>query len=152
MTVIHLSLLKAVRLVAGFPSQWTGFDPRGICGGQSVIGAGFIRVLRFPCQFSFHRLLHRHHHLSSGSGKTGQIVADVPTGLGLTANQKMKKKTFEPNQCAFFFVELCEWKKWTSDTTDRYWPCNIGIAFRTDRTQSPFVCCLHQKFKIKSTQ
>jgi hypothetical protein len=28
----------------------------GICGGQSDTGAGFIRVLGFPCQFSFHQL------------------------------------------------------------------------------------------------
>jgi hypothetical protein len=31
--------------------------------GQSGTAAGFLRVLRFPCQFSFHRLLHTHHHL-----------------------------------------------------------------------------------------
>jgi hypothetical protein len=44
----------------------------GICGGQSCTGAGFIRVLRFPCQFSFHQLLHNNHHLSSGAATIGQ--------------------------------------------------------------------------------
>jgi hypothetical protein len=34
--------------------------PCVICGGQSGTGAGFLRVLRFPCQFSFHQLLHIH--------------------------------------------------------------------------------------------
>jgi hypothetical protein len=43
----------------------------GICGGQSGTGAGLLRVLGFPCQFSFHRLLHTH-HLSSGAGTIGQ--------------------------------------------------------------------------------
>jgi hypothetical protein len=33
-----------------------------------------------PCQFSFNRLLHTH-HLSSGVGTIGQIVADVPTSM-----------------------------------------------------------------------
>jgi hypothetical protein len=28
----------------------------------------------FPSQFSFHRLLHIHHHLSSGTGTLGQTV------------------------------------------------------------------------------
>jgi hypothetical protein len=30
-------------------------DPRGICGGKSGTGAGFLRVLRFPLHISFHR-------------------------------------------------------------------------------------------------
>jgi hypothetical protein len=38
----------------------------GICGGQSGIGAGF------PCQSSFHQLLHNHHHRSSGAGTKGK--------------------------------------------------------------------------------
>jgi hypothetical protein len=54
------------------------------CGGQSGTGVGFLRVLSFPCQFSFHRMLHIHHHLSSGVGTVGQFVADVPNGLSLT--------------------------------------------------------------------
>jgi hypothetical protein len=31
-----------------------------ICGGQSGAGARFLRVLRFPCQSSFHQILHPH--------------------------------------------------------------------------------------------
>jgi hypothetical protein len=34
---------------------------RGVCGGQSGTGVGFLRVLRFPCQ-SFHLYLHHHDH------------------------------------------------------------------------------------------
>jgi hypothetical protein len=47
----------------------------------------------FPCQFSFHRLLHTH-HLSSGAGTIDQIVADVPSGLSLTSPLE-KKKNYE---------------------------------------------------------
>jgi hypothetical protein len=39
------------RLVAGFPPRRPVSRPglaSGICGGQSVVGAGFLRVLRFP--------------------------------------------------------------------------------------------------------
>jgi hypothetical protein len=64
---------------------------RGICGGQSGTGVGFLRALRFPCQFSFHRLLHIH-HLSSGDGTVGQLVAAVPSGLSLTPPQETKLK------------------------------------------------------------
>jgi hypothetical protein len=46
----------------------------------------------FPCQFSLHRLLHIH-HLSSGAGTIGQLVADVPSGLSLTHPKKLKKET-----------------------------------------------------------
>jgi hypothetical protein len=43
----------------------------------------------FPCQFSFHRLLHIH-NLSSGAGTIGQIVLDVPSGLSLTSPHETK--------------------------------------------------------------
>jgi hypothetical protein len=42
------------------------------------------------CQSSFHQLLHTH-HLSSGAGTIGQLVADVPSGLGLTPIIMIKK-------------------------------------------------------------
>jgi hypothetical protein len=45
----------------------------------------------FPCQLSFHRLL-RTHHLSSGAGKIGQIVSDVPSGLSHPHPQETKTK------------------------------------------------------------
>jgi hypothetical protein len=41
----------------------------------------------FPCQLSFHRLLHTHHHLSSRAGTIGQLVTYVPSGLSLTPRQ-----------------------------------------------------------------
>jgi hypothetical protein len=46
----------------------------------------------FPCQFSFHRPLHTHHHLSSGTGTIGRLVADVASGLSLTPAQEIKKE------------------------------------------------------------
>jgi hypothetical protein len=48
-----------------------------------VLGQIFSEYFGFSCQFSFHRLLHNH-HLSSGDGTIGQLVADVPIGLHLT--------------------------------------------------------------------
>jgi hypothetical protein len=55
----------------------------GICGGQSSIGADFLRVLPFPYQSS-HRLLHIHRYQSTGAGKISQIVTDVPSGPSFT--------------------------------------------------------------------
>jgi hypothetical protein len=45
----------------------------------------------FSLQFSFHRLLHTHQHLSSGAGTIDQTVADVPSGLSLTSPKETNK-------------------------------------------------------------
>jgi hypothetical protein len=55
-----------------------------------ALGRVFSEYLGFPGQFSFHQLLHIH-HLSSGAGTIGQIVADVPGGLSFTPPQQTKK-------------------------------------------------------------
>jgi hypothetical protein len=41
-----------------------------------ALGQVFSKYFGFPCQFSFHRLLHTH-HLSSGAGTIGQIVDSI---------------------------------------------------------------------------
>jgi hypothetical protein len=50
-----------------------------ICDTEVAIGAGFLRVLRFPCQFSLRQLVHI--HPSSGDGTVDKIVAYVLSGL-----------------------------------------------------------------------
>jgi hypothetical protein len=52
-----------------------------------ALGQFFFQYLGFPCQLSFHQLLHTH-HLSSGAGTIGQILTDVPSGLSLTPPQE----------------------------------------------------------------
>jgi hypothetical protein len=70
----------------------------------------FSEYLGFPCQVSFHRLL-RTHHLSSGAGTIGQLVAAVPSGLSLT--KKLKKK----------FSSLSVSKPWPSlEDSERFVP------------------------------
>jgi hypothetical protein len=87
-------------LVAGFPPQRPGFDPRsGLVGfmvDKVTVGQVFSEYLGLPCQLSFHRLLHTH-PLSSGAGTIGQIVADVASGLNLTTPQETKKIRSEIN-------------------------------------------------------
>jgi hypothetical protein len=48
-----------------------------------VLWQVFPEYCGFPCQFTFHRLLHTH-RLSSGTGKRGLLVADVLNELSLT--------------------------------------------------------------------
>jgi hypothetical protein len=48
----------------------------------------FSEYFGFPRQFSFHRLLHNHHHLSSGAGTIDQTGVAVPNGLSLTPHLK----------------------------------------------------------------
>jgi hypothetical protein len=57
-----------------------------------ALGQVFSKYFSFPCQFSFHRLLYIHHHLSSGAGTIGQLVADVPSGNSLTPPREINKK------------------------------------------------------------
>jgi hypothetical protein len=60
----------------------------GICGEQSGIGAGFVRIIRFPLPILIPTVSH-----SSGTGIIGrQIVAGVPRGLSLTPPQETKEK------------------------------------------------------------
>jgi hypothetical protein len=50
------------------------------CGGQCGTGVSFLRVLRFPLPILIPPTVHTH-HVSSGAGTIGQLVADVPSGL-----------------------------------------------------------------------
>jgi hypothetical protein len=54
---------------------------------QSGAGHVFSLQFGFPCHLS-HRLLHAHHHLPSGVGTIGGMVAAAPNGLCLTPSQK----------------------------------------------------------------
>jgi hypothetical protein len=63
----------------------------GFVVDKVALGQVFSEYFGFPCQFSFHRLLHIH-HLSFGAGTIGEIEADVPSGLSLTPPQETKKR------------------------------------------------------------
>jgi hypothetical protein len=76
----------------------------GFVVDKVALGQVFSEYFGFPCQFSFHRLLHTH-HLSSGAGTIGQLVADIPSRLSLTLTQEEEEKKTElgasthENQC-----------------------------------------------------
>jgi hypothetical protein len=64
----------------------------GFVVDKVALGQVFSEYFGFPFQFSFHQLLHiHHHHLSLGAGTTGQLGADVPSGLSLNIPQETKK-------------------------------------------------------------
>jgi hypothetical protein len=75
---------QLMRLVADFPQQRSGFKSRsgnvGFVLDKTALGQIFSNYFGFHCH-SFHRLLHNHHHPSSGAGTVGQTVADVPNAL-----------------------------------------------------------------------
>jgi hypothetical protein len=56
-------------------------------------GQVFSEYFGFFCQFSFHRVLHNHHHVSPGAGTVGQLLADVPSGLSITPPKDILKTT-----------------------------------------------------------
>jgi hypothetical protein len=55
-----------------------------------ALGQVFSKYFSFPCQFLFQLL--RTHHLSSGTGTIGQLLANVPSGLTLTSTQEREEK------------------------------------------------------------
>jgi hypothetical protein len=63
----------------------------GFVVDKVALGQVFSEYFGFPCQSSFHQMLHNH-HLSSGAGTIGQTVADVPSGISLTPPRETKKK------------------------------------------------------------
>jgi hypothetical protein len=69
----------------------------GFVVDKDGIGTDFLRVLRFSCQFSFHRLLYDH-HLSSGAATVGKTVANVPSGLSLTSEAVGKHHAAAPQK------------------------------------------------------
>jgi hypothetical protein len=87
--------MKEGRAIAQAVSCWPGFEPRsghvGFVVDKVALGQDFSEYFGFSRQFSFHRLFHIHHHLSSGAGTVGQLVADIPSGLSLTSPQEIKK-------------------------------------------------------------
>jgi hypothetical protein len=44
----------------------------GFVVDKVVLGQALSQYSGFPCQSSFHQLLHNHHHLTSGASTTGQ--------------------------------------------------------------------------------
>jgi hypothetical protein len=68
----------------------------GFLVDKVALGQVFSEYFGFSCQFSFHRLLHTHHHLPFGAGTIGQPVADVPSEFNLTSPQETKKKKKNP--------------------------------------------------------
>jgi hypothetical protein len=77
-----------------------------------ALGQVFPEYLAFPCQLSFHQLLHIHHNLSSGAGTVSQLVADVPSGLSPTPPHETRKNLT---------------KKFRRKYPERIVPCNAAI-------------------------
>jgi hypothetical protein len=48
-------------VIVGFPSRWLVFDPRSCAAfvvDEMAVGQVFFECFGFPCQLSFHHLLH----------------------------------------------------------------------------------------------
>jgi hypothetical protein len=65
------------------------------------VGQVFSEYLGFPCQFSFHRLLHTH-HLQSGTGTIGQVIPTYQVDPVSSHPKKLKDTKF------YFRFKLCE--------------------------------------------
>jgi hypothetical protein len=80
-----------------FKGQSSGFDPGsdevGFVVGKVALGEVFSKYFGFPCQSSFHQLLHDYPHLSSGAGTIGQKWPQYkglsPTPLAIKKGTKL---------------------------------------------------------------
>jgi hypothetical protein len=74
--MIELATPQLRWLVTGFPPRRPGFEPGSgharFVVDKVALGKVFSEYFGFPCQSSFHQLLHSHHHLSPGAGTIGQ--------------------------------------------------------------------------------
>jgi hypothetical protein len=68
-----LNLHKQVFVVHWRPGFEPGSGHVGFVVDKVALGQVFPEYFGFPCQFSFHQLLHNHPHLSSGACTIGQI-------------------------------------------------------------------------------
>jgi hypothetical protein len=68
----HKATPQLKRLVAGFPPRRPGSGHVGFVVDKVALVKVFSEYFGFPCQFSFHQLLHNHHQLSSGACAIGQ--------------------------------------------------------------------------------
>jgi hypothetical protein len=89
------AIAQAVR--PGFSRRRPGFEPRsgyvGFVVDKVALGKVFSEYFGFPCQFSFHWLLHTHHHPPFGTGTIVQIVLDVPNWFSFTPPQVKTRYT-----------------------------------------------------------
>jgi hypothetical protein len=95
---IGRAITQAIRRRLPTAATWIRAQVRsghvGFMMDKVALGHVFSKYLDFPCQFSFHRLLHIHdYRLSSGAGKIGQTATDLPSGLRLTTPQETKKNS-----------------------------------------------------------
>jgi hypothetical protein len=95
-----------------------------------ALGQVFSEYFGFPCQLSFHTLLHNH-HLSSGAGTIGQLEAEVPSELSLTPLRKLKKnKTWSLTVGSPNFSEECaEGNIWIHKVTQQLAIASARISF-----------------------
>jgi hypothetical protein len=72
----HNNYFQHMRLIAGFPPRRPGFKTGsshvGFVVDKVALGQVLSEYFGFPCQSSFHQVLHNHHHRSSGAGTIGQ--------------------------------------------------------------------------------
>jgi hypothetical protein len=92
-TIVNWRPCSAEAVSRRLPTRRPGFDPRwgrvGFVVDEVALRQVFLRVLRFSLPIV---ILPTAPRSSSGAGTIGQIVAEVPSGLSLTALQETRKK------------------------------------------------------------
>jgi hypothetical protein len=115
-------------LCGRFVAQAPGSSPDhvGFVVDKVALEQVLSEYIGFPCKFSFHRLLHTHHLLSSGAGRIRQLVADVPSGISLSPPHETKKTNYS-FALAMEVAEVFETLGNISHTARRHFPENSKL-------------------------
>jgi hypothetical protein len=104
-----LAVPELRRLVAGFPPWWPRFEPGSGhvgCGGLSVTGVGFIRVLRFPVPIFIPQTAPQSPSSIIWGWYNRPVVPTVPSGFKTHRTKKKKKSNVTVKKQTCNYVEF----------------------------------------------
>jgi hypothetical protein len=138
-------------LVCGFSPGLPEFNPTSdhvrFLIYKLALGQVLSKYFGFPCQFPFHRLLHTH-HLSSGAGTIGQLVADVPSGHILNPHSlRIGKREYHGQRG---YLEIFRYHIPSMGVYENNWHLNVLEKWRHEDFVQTSTKTLYSVFALRS--
>jgi hypothetical protein len=81
----------------------------GFVGEEVALGHVFSKYFGFPCQFAFHRLLHKSSSSVIWSWYNRPVVAAIPSGLSLTTWERRNNRLEFPKLAVHGLRQKLKW-------------------------------------------